>query len=83
MDALQRGDINTRYTANGQAIRDGWKTRNEVRVKENLNPLDGLDDPILPLNMGKDNGKDEQKDEKRARKKAKKRAKQSKKEAKK
>lgn len=58
MDALQRGDINTRYTANGQAIRDGWKTRNEVRIKEGLNPLDGLDDPILPLNMGKDDGTD-------------------------
>jgi len=58
MDAMQRGDINTRYTANGQAIRDGWKTRNEVRIKEGLNPLDGLDDPILPLNMGKDDGTD-------------------------
>ena len=58
MDALQRGDITTRYTANGQAIRDGWKTRNEVRIKEGLNPLDGLDDPILPLNMGKDDGTD-------------------------
>ena len=75
MDAMQRGDINTRYTAYGQSIRDGWLTRNEIRVKENLNKLEGLDDPILPLNMGKDNGKDEQKEEKRARKKAKKRAK--------
>jgi HK97 family phage portal protein len=63
MDALQRGDINTRYTANGQAIRDGWKTRNEVRIKEGLNPLDGLDDPILPLNMGKDDGIDGKKEE--------------------
>ena len=79
MDALQRGDIASRYKANGQAIRDGWKTRNEVRAKENLNPLEGLDDPILPLNMGKDNGNDEQKEEKRARKKAKKREKTSKK----
>ena len=54
MDALQRGDIKTRYTAYGQAIRDGWATRNEVRGKEGLNSLENLDDPILPLNMGKD-----------------------------
>ena len=54
MDAMQRGDISTRYTAYGMAIRDGWGTRNEIRIKENLNPLEGLDDPILPLNMTKE-----------------------------
>lgn len=26
-------------------------TRNEVRERENLNPLDGLDTPLEPLNM--------------------------------
>jgi HK97 family phage portal protein len=52
MDAMVRGDIQSRYNANGTAIRDGWLTRNEVRIKEGLNPLDGLDEPILPLNMG-------------------------------
>ena len=51
MDAMIRGDIKNRYDANGAAIRDGWKTRNEVRLQEGLNPLDGLDEPVLPLNM--------------------------------
>jgi len=53
MAALLRGDTKTRYEAYGTGIRDGWLTRNEAREKEDLNPLDGLDDPILPLNMAK------------------------------
>jgi HK97 family phage portal protein len=52
MDAYKRGDVESRYNANRTAIESGWKTRNEVRIQEGLNPLDGLDDPILPLNMG-------------------------------
>lgn len=56
MDSMVRGDLESRYNANGTAIRDGWKTRNEVRVQEGLNPIDGLDDPILPLNMGTPTG---------------------------
>ncbi|MBD3838839.1 MAG: phage portal protein [Epsilonproteobacteria bacterium] len=55
MDFLIRGDIQSRFNANGVAIRDGWMTRNEVRIKEGLNPLVGLDEPILPLNMGTQN----------------------------
>ncbi len=55
MDFLIRGDIQSRFNANGMAIRDGWLTRNEVRIKEGLNPLIGLDEPILPLNMGTQN----------------------------
>lgn len=51
VDGLLRGDIQSRYTAFGQAIRDGWMTRNEVREIENRNPIDGLDEPLLPLNM--------------------------------
>jgi len=51
MDAMIRGDIKSRYDAHGTAIRDGWLTRNEVREQEGKNPLDGLDEPILPLNM--------------------------------
>jgi HK97 family phage portal protein len=53
MAALLRGDTKTRYEAYGTGIRDGWLTRNEAREKEDLNPLDGLDEPILPLNMEK------------------------------
>lgn len=28
-----------------------WMTRNEIRRRENLNPLPGLDEPLAPLNM--------------------------------
>lgn len=49
--ALLRGDTKSRFTAYGQAIKDGWMTRNEVRKKENMNPLEGLDEPLVPMNM--------------------------------
>jgi len=52
VDGLLRGDIVSRYTAHGIAIEKGFKTRNEVRRTENLNPLPGLDTPLRPLNMG-------------------------------
>jgi HK97 family phage portal protein len=47
---LLRGDTKTRYEAFGRAILDGWMTRNEARAMENLNPLPGLDKPLMPLN---------------------------------
>jgi HK97 family phage portal protein len=48
---LLRGDsqARSRYYHNG--IADGWLTRNEARLAENLDPLDGLDEPLQPLNM--------------------------------
>jgi HK97 family phage portal protein len=51
-DAMLRGDTLSRYQAYGQAIRDGWLSRNEVRAIENKNQAAGLDDYLLPLNMG-------------------------------
>jgi HK97 family phage portal protein len=51
LQALLRGDTPTRYRAYGLAIKDGWLTRNEARRLENLNPIDGLDEPLEPLNM--------------------------------
>lgn len=50
-DALLRGKTQERYTAYGQAIKDGWMSRNEVRERENMNPADGLDEFLTPLNM--------------------------------
>ena len=52
VDGLLRGDIVSRYTAYGIAIEKGFKTRNEVRRLENDNPIDGLNTPLRPLNMG-------------------------------
>lgn len=48
---LVRGDIATRYQAYTTAVNTGFMTRNEVRELEDLNPIDGLDEPLLPLNM--------------------------------
>lgn len=48
---LLRGDTATRYAAYATAINTGFMTRNEARDLEDLNPLDGLDEPLVPLNM--------------------------------
>ena len=49
--ALIRGDIKTRSEVHAKGIQNGWVTRNEVRALEDMNPLDGLDDPLVPLNL--------------------------------
>lgn len=49
--ALLRGDVDSRFSAYGKAINDGWLNRNEVRQMENLNRVDGLDEYLVPLNM--------------------------------
>lgn len=41
VDALLRGDAASRSAFYHQAINDGWMNRNEVRKKENLDPVDG------------------------------------------
>lgn len=51
LDSLLRGDTLSRYQAYQAGIQSGWLTRNEVRERENLNPKDGLDEPLQPLNM--------------------------------
>lgn len=51
VDGLLRGDTVSRYQAYNVGITSGWLTRNEARIKENLNPLPGLDEPLEPLNM--------------------------------
>lgn len=48
---LLRADTKTRAESYKIAIESGWMTRNEVREAENLDPLPGLDRPIMPLNM--------------------------------
>jgi HK97 family phage portal protein len=51
MDALMRGDSAARASYYNSGIMTGWLTRNEARVKENMNPIEGLDEPLTPLNM--------------------------------
>jgi HK97 family phage portal protein len=50
-DALVRGDIAVRFEAYQKAVATGFFTRNEVRVKENLKKLPGLDEPLDPANI--------------------------------
>lgn len=52
---LLRGDTAARYGAYTTAINTGFMTRNEARELEDLNPIDGLDEPLLPLNMAEAN----------------------------
>lgn len=69
VDGLLRGDTASRYQAYQSAITTGWMTPNEAREKENLNPLDGGDALLQPLNMAPagsttpDAGKREQRDQ--------------------
>lgn len=51
IEGLLRGDSAARQAFYSAAIQWGWMTRNEVRVRENLEPLDGLDEPLTPSNM--------------------------------
>ena len=50
-DAMLRTDTEARMNAYVQAITNGIMSRNEVRERENLNPYDGGDDFLIPLNM--------------------------------
>lgn len=49
--ALERGDIQTRYQAYGMGRQWGWLSANDVREYENLNPIEGGDEYMMPLNM--------------------------------
>lgn len=51
LDDLARGDIKSRYEAYSSGINAGWLTRNEARVDENRNKIEGLDKPLEPTNM--------------------------------
>lgn len=50
-DALLRGDTKSRYEAYSIGIQNSILTPNEVRAKEDMNPIDGADDLLVPLNM--------------------------------
>jgi hypothetical protein len=52
---LLRGDSMARSTYYHAGILDGWLTRNEARDMEGMEPIDGLDEPLRPLNMVEEN----------------------------
>ena len=51
VDGLLRGDIQSRYQAYAVGKQWGWFSTNDIREKENLNPVDGGDTYWMPLNM--------------------------------
>jgi hypothetical protein len=51
MDRMLRGDSAARTAYYTGGITGGWLTRNEAREMEGLDPLDDLDEPLVPLNM--------------------------------
>lgn len=48
---LMRGDSAARAAYYNSGINTGWLVRNEARDAEGLDPIDGLDEPLRPLNM--------------------------------
>lgn len=51
IDSLLRGDITARYSAYAQARQNGWLSANDIRQMENMNPISGGDQYLVPLNM--------------------------------
>lgn len=51
LEGLLKGDSAARAEFYAKAVQWGWMVRNEVRGLENLEPIEGLDDPLTPSNM--------------------------------
>lgn len=58
LQGLMRGDAKSRAEMYASGIVNGWLTRNEARRFEDLNPIKGLDEPLVPLNMGTQSQRD-------------------------
>lgn len=69
-DALLRGDTASRYQAHAIGRQNGWLSANDIRELENLNPIEGGDVYLVPLNMAPTNGGDEEGEGERGRKEA-------------
>ena len=52
LNGLMRGTAADRAQFYAAMVTNGIMTRNEVRTKEDLNPLTSLDEPLTPLNTG-------------------------------
>lgn len=51
VDALLRGNMQARYAAYSVGRQWGWLSANDIRELENLNPIEGGDHYLTPLNM--------------------------------
>lgn len=60
---LLRGDSSARYGNYQKGIAAGWLTRNEAREDDGREPLEGLDEPLRPLNMVEESDAGDQEDD--------------------
>ncbi|WKV74231.1 phage portal protein [Streptomyces sp. PCS3-D2] len=51
VDSLLRGDTLARYQAYAIGRQWGWLSANDIRDRENENPVEGGDDYLVPMNM--------------------------------
>lgn len=51
VDGMLRGDLASRYQSYSVARNWGWLSVNEIREKENMNPIEGGDVYMQPMNM--------------------------------
>jgi len=51
VEAFLRGDTLSRYRAYHIGRQGGWLSANDVRERENMNPVEGGDEYLAPLNM--------------------------------
>jgi HK97 family phage portal protein len=51
IDGLARGDLKSRYEAYAIGRNWGWLSVNDIREKENMNPIEDGDEYLRPLNM--------------------------------
>jgi len=51
IDALLRGNTESRYQAYSVGRNGGWLSANDIRERENMNPVEGGDVYLVPLNM--------------------------------
>ena len=51
VDGLLRGDLEARYKAYSVARNGGWMSANDIREAENMNPIEGGEIYLIPLNM--------------------------------
>jgi hypothetical protein len=63
-DSILQADTITRYQAHALGRQWGWLSANDIRALENMNPVEGGDEYLVPLNMAPANEEKEQPDAK-------------------
>jgi HK97 family phage portal protein len=59
-ESILQADTITRYQAHALGRQWGWLSVNDIRSLENMNPVEGGDEYLVPLNMSPADGEEEQ-----------------------